>query len=116
TSSVTTPSGGHWLTLTSPSFNGNGSFFVNANPAGLAAGTYFGTVTISSAQSANGNVVIPVTLIVTTAPTAITLNRNGILFTTPTLGVDPASQTFTITNTGAGTLNWTLTAASTEGW
>jgi sugar lactone lactonase YvrE len=46
----------------------------------------------------------------------ISINRNRHYFQTTTVGVSPADQTFQITNAGAGTLNWTLTASSSGGW
>src|SRR5262249_26129134 len=50
----------NWLTLSPPS----GGLFVTASPAGLAAGTYNGAITIQSSQAVNHTVTIPVTMTV----------------------------------------------------
>lgn len=55
--SATTASGGNWLSAT----NSEGLIRVVANPSGMAAGSYAGTVTIAS-NGANAELRIPVTL------------------------------------------------------
>lgn len=64
---ASTPSG--WLStnMTGSTRTNNGTISVYANNAGLSAGTYRGSVTVSSAG--NPEIVIPVTLTVTAAPT-----------------------------------------------
>src|SRR5204863_2233949 len=51
---VTTPSGGNWLSLSQTNGTGNTTVSVTANAAGLTAGSYNGTITISSPQAASG--------------------------------------------------------------
>jgi len=77
---TSTASGGNWLkaSIVGPT---NGSFDVSVNTSGLAAGTYSGTVTVSSTAAA-GPVPIAVTLDVWTIP--------------PTYTAAPASLTFTV--------------------
>jgi hypothetical protein len=79
TTSVTTNSGGAWLTVsgrtsdtwtTAPS--GSTSESLSANPAGLSAGTYTGTVTVSAPAASNPTTTIPVTMTV----------RNALVITT----------------------------------
>jgi uncharacterized protein (TIGR03437 family) len=56
---ATATSSGTWLTAATA----NGGITVTANPTGLSPNTYTGTVTVAS-NAANGNVVIPVQLVV----------------------------------------------------
>jgi IPT/TIG domain. len=70
---VTTQSGGPFLAI---ALEGSGSFQfpypykLTANPSGLAAGTYNGTVVTSGSALSNDNKTIPVTLTVTSQPIA----------------------------------------------
>ncbi len=88
-----------------------------ANPSNLLEGTYPGTVTITGTNQATGQPVSnsPLTL-------GVTLNVNSI----PTIGLNPQSLSFTlaidtatsptsavsITNTGSGTLNWSVSSGA----
>jgi uncharacterized protein (TIGR03437 family) len=56
----TTTSGGGWLSATSSSTTTPASITVTANPAGLAAGSYRGAVTVSSSGASNGPLTINV--------------------------------------------------------
>jgi len=69
---VTTATGGAWLSVTPTSGTEPASLSVSVNPAGLAAGTYTGTITVSS-SSQNGATpaTINVTLSVSAAPTPV---------------------------------------------
>jgi len=66
TGSVTTPAGGSWLLVSSPSGPASAgspsSFFVGVTPGGLPAGQFSGTVTVTPTNGAPA-VVIPITLI-----------------------------------------------------
>lgn len=62
--SATTNSGGNWLTVTPASGTTPGTLSVAANPTGLAAGTYLGTVLVTSGGASNSPLSIPVTLVV----------------------------------------------------
>jgi len=63
--STTTPTGGTWLTAFPTVGTTSTTLFVSAFPAGLAAGTYNGTVTITSAAASNSPLSVPVTFTVT---------------------------------------------------
>jgi uncharacterized protein (TIGR03437 family) len=69
---ATTASGGNWLSVSPATGTEPGSISVSVNPTGLAAGTYAGTVTISS-SSQNGATAatVPVSLSVSAAPTPV---------------------------------------------
>lgn len=129
TSSVTinTPSGGTWLSVTpSGSFTppAQASVTAQANLAGLSAGTYIGTVTISAVDSVTnqsaGTAQIAVTLNVL-APCSAQAPSSGNLSFTSSVGSDPSPNTasFTISVTGNCAGNVTITPtidASGNGW
>jgi uncharacterized protein (TIGR03437 family) len=74
-SSVSSPAGGQWLSI---SLSGNAgstpqAVHVLANPSGLAAGVYQGTITASSTAAGVNPLAIPVSLTVIAAPLAITV-------------------------------------------
>jgi len=70
---ATTSSGGNWLSVT-----GGGTtpqiLTVTANPVGLVAGIYKGSVTITSSAPGTNPLVIPVTLTIVTGAPAITVS------------------------------------------
>lgn len=85
---------------------------VNASAAGLtvAGSPYTGIITVSDAAANNSPQAITVTLIVNpTGPVTIGLSTSSLAFTAVEAGPDPAPQTVDLTNTGGGTLNWTVT-------
>lgn len=115
TTSVGTTSGGSWLTATPPGGNTPQTISVTANPAGLAVGTYKGTVAIASAGASNSPQLVGVTLIVqsstskpnlSSAPTSLTFNASG------TTAIP--SQTLALSSSGAA-LNLTAAASTTTG-
>lgn len=99
-----TTSGGSWLSV-SPSSGttenaGTGTLVVTVTPAGLAAGNYAGTITLSSAGASNSPVSIPVTLAVTTAP-QVTATPSALAFNFQTSGATPAAQSITLSSTAS---------------
>ncbi len=113
TAAATTTSGGNWLAISKTSGTGNASLQVTADPKGLKAGTYQGTITLTAATLAGSPVTVPVTLTVTGQP-VLHVSATSLSIAT-TSGQDPAVQVVAITNTGGGTLNWTATAATSTG-
>jgi hypothetical protein len=82
---------------------------MSVNVAGLAAGTYNGTVTVSASGATNTPRTIPVTLTLTAAPTpTIGLSPSTVTFGAVQGGANPANQSLALSNTGTGTLNWTV--------
>ena len=59
--------GGAWLSVTPASGSTPATLTVTANPSGLAAGTYNGTVTVTSSGASNTPQTIPVKLVITTS-------------------------------------------------
>jgi hypothetical protein len=100
-------SGGTWLAATPVSGTAPGSVSVSVNPAGLAAGTYNGTVAITAASAANSPQNVAVTLIVSAAPT-ITVSPASLSFSFQTGGAALAAQTISVAGTG---LNYTVAAS-----
>lgn len=82
------------------------AFNFTASTAGLAAGTYTGTATVSNQQG--GSIMqVPLTLTVTSGNTAPTLGVSPTNMSfSATVGGNPASKTLSIANTGGGTFGW----------
>jgi murein DD-endopeptidase MepM/ murein hydrolase activator NlpD len=86
------------------------SMSISVNAAGLVAGTYSGTITITAAGTTGSPRTVDVSLTVTAPPPPPVLGVSPATFTfTSEQGSTPAGQTLTITNTGSGTLNWSAT-------
>jgi len=81
TAAVTTVSGGVWLGVTPTTGTTNGTLTISVNPAGLAAGTYSGAVTITAPGASNSPQTVVVTLTVTAVATpTIAVAGNGASF------------------------------------
>jgi hypothetical protein len=91
---VSTVSGGDWLS-TGGGFTTPGSLRVNVNPAGLAAGTYSGTVTLSSSGYASTS--IPVTFRVLAAP-VLNTQPSSLSFSYQQGTTAPLAQTVQLTS------------------
>lgn len=102
-----------WLNLSTASgttTTETDSISASVNLTGLAAGTYTAAIAVSAAGATNTPQVIPVSLTVNAAPTtspAIGLSQTNLAFTGTAGGTNPTNQSFTISNTGGGTLTWT---------
>jgi uncharacterized protein (TIGR03437 family) len=113
TSDTCAPANGSWLQATPA--NGN-SVTVSVNPLGLAADDYFGSVQIAAAGASNSPQVVTVLLHVLPAgqvpPPAA---PSGAVFVGTAGAANPAAQSYTLTNAGAGTLTYNSTV-STPSW
>lgn len=109
-----------WLNLSTTSgttTTETDSISVSVNLAGLATGTYTAVITITASGATNSPQTIPVSLTVATAPAtpaAIGLSRTNLTYTGTVGGTNPASQSFTISNTGGSPLAWT--ASDNAAW
>lgn len=109
-----TNGGGNWLTPATLQGVSDGEVdnILLTISAGLAAGTYGGTLTISDPDAVNSPQTITVNLTVLPAGDVrriIDVNRRSL--TVPTngsRGADPASVTFTIRNVNSPTMNYTI--------
>jgi len=102
-----------WLSLSPASGTGNGAVTATVATGTLTAGSYSGTITLSATGTAS--VTIPVALTITAAPVppAIGTSPTNLSFTAQQGGGDPTAQTVTISNTGGGTLSWSVSHDAT---
>lgn len=105
---------GVWTGSEMIAWGGNtGSGYLNTGgryqpPAGLTIGSYTGTVTVSDPAATNNPQTITVNLTVSTPSLSVSTSAINYTVATDTI------PTFTVTNTTAGTLNWTMT--SDQSW
>jgi uncharacterized protein (TIGR03437 family) len=116
TAAVSTTNGSAWLSVSPTSGTATpsnpASLTVTANPGTLAPGTYAGTISITGAGvTAN----VAVTLSVSSNSAVILISQSGISFTAVAQGGATPPQTFTIFNTGLGSISWTATVATLSG-
>ncbi|MBI2686161.1 MAG: hypothetical protein HYX27_07585 [Acidobacteria bacterium] len=76
---------------------------VTADPAGLRAGTYLGSITVTSGTT---RAAIPVNLTVRPNRGTILVSQTGLTFTAVAGGGAPTPQKLGILNIGSGTLTW----------
>jgi hypothetical protein len=100
-----------WLSATPASGSTPGNVSVSVNPSGLAAGTYTGNVTITSASASNSPKTVGVTLNVTAAP-ALNTNPASLTFAYQIGGSNPAAQMISLSSTG-GNVNYTTATSAT---
>jgi uncharacterized protein (TIGR03437 family) len=109
--SISSISGGSWLSLSPTSGTGNVTVTLTAKSVGLPLGSYSAVVLFSAPGTTNGSITLPVTLDVAAvllSATPSALNFSSIA------GTSPASQQLTIA-TNAGTLAWRASATTTSG-
>ncbi len=119
--SARTVSGGSWLAVTPTSGSATGaapvSLVVTANPAGLAPGTYSGSVIILDADGKS--LVVPVTMSVSSSGQLIRLSQRGLTFQGVLSGGVTPPQVISVVNAGQGTFAYTaraITAAGIPQW
>jgi uncharacterized protein (TIGR03437 family) len=115
TTSVATSSGGSWLAASPSSGTTPGTVSVSILPNTLAAGTYSGTVSVSSTGVSNSPVVVNVNLVVGAAPT-LSVSPGSLTYTYTLLsGTNPSSQTVSVTASGGAAIPFTAAASTTSG-
>ncbi|HYF00545.1 MAG TPA: hypothetical protein VEJ18_16615 [Planctomycetota bacterium] len=90
---------------------------VSVDVSGLAAGSYSTSLTFTATDGVGGPAALgsPRTVIVrlnVNDVPKISLSPASLVFDAPEGGPDPASQSLVLTNTGAGTLDWTASEAA----
>ncbi len=95
-----------WLSVTPGSGTAPGTLSVSVDVTGLAAGTYNGSVTVTSSGVTGSPATIPVTFTVTPPP-SLSVTPPSLSFTGSVGGANPAAKTLSLANTGGGTLNYT---------
>jgi len=119
----------NWMTVSptsgtlAPNVSAAVTVSINSTANTLAAGTYSDTATFTNTTNGSGNAVRSVDLTIS-APTPPPTPTPGALSVTPTTGLtasgnaggpfSPASQAYTLTNTGQSSINWT--ASATKSW
>src|SRR5271157_2250007 len=111
TATITTPAGARWLTLSQGSGQALPSspviLTVTADPTGLGAGTFTGTVSVTAGST---TLSVPVTMTVSALDQAIRLSQRGLFFTAVAQGGVIPPQTFAVLNIGTGVVAWTAKA------
>ena len=88
---------------------------IAAGANALAAGSYSDTVTFANTSNGVGNTTRTVGLTVIGSGALGLLPAGGVVSSGPVGGpFTPATQSYTLTNSGTGTLSWT--ASATQGW
>ena len=110
-------SGGGWLFLTD--FQGGSTpsspeVFVDPAPNGvpIPAGTYHGQVVVMAAANGSPKTVAITFIIDPPVASSVQLSNSFLYYEAVQGGAAPPAQTFTVTNGGSGTLNWSATAAT----
>jgi len=98
-----------WLAVTPTNGTTPANVTVTADTQGLAAGTYSGQILFTALGATNVSQTLSVTLTVTLPPPTLYLSDSNMGFTAVSGQAEPAAQTLTISNLGAGTISWTAT-------
>src|SRR5258708_5035907 len=106
TASVTTASGGPWLSVSNV---GTFNLSVSVNSSGLAAGAYSGSVIITSSSASNSPQTLPVTLTITGSTGAgVTASPPSLAFYAATGATSPTNPARALAVFGAGTISFTF--------
>ncbi len=104
-----------WLSVSPASGTAPSVTAVTANHSGLAEGTYYDTLVISSPDADNSPQRIPIQLDVISLPPQIAVSPTSFTISAVQGGANPADRFLYISNTQVGSvLNWTVTNSS--GW
>lgn len=118
TAAARTSAGSAWLSVTpangTVTATSTAPLNVTVNPAGLAPGTYTGSISVSG-SSGSGAINVPVTITISGALQTILLSQTGLTFTTVAGSGTAPPQGFGVLNTGQGSMNWTASASTISG-
>jgi uncharacterized protein (TIGR03437 family) len=92
----TSVTNGSWLTVNSSSSTTPAALAITVSPAGLAAGTYNATISITSAGATNSPIALPVSLVVSSKPTLVA-STTSLTFSAQAGAANPAGQSITLT-------------------
>jgi hypothetical protein len=115
TLSVAASSDSSWLLVSPASGTAPQTLQVSVNVSGLAASTYTGHITVTGTGAQGSPATITVTLTVTAPPPpqpVLSVSATSLSFTAVQGGANPAAGSVNITNTGTGTLTYSLTSDS----
>ena len=113
---TTSGGGGNWLSVSPASGNAPSTASVKVNLAGVLPGTYTGTITIASSSESvtNSGLTVSVTLTVASVTPIIGVTASSLSFAADA-GSNPLAQSFTVNNTGSGSLTWTASFSTSSG-
>jgi uncharacterized protein (TIGR03437 family) len=114
--STNTNSPSNWLLVSASTGTTSSMLSISANPSGLPAGTYMGTVTITATAPAtvtNTPQTIAVTLKIASTAT-LSVSANSLSFLQLLNGPTPATQSLTVSSS-AGAIAFTATATVNQG-
>ncbi len=109
-----TSTGQSWLTATPANGTAPGSIVVGVSTAGLAAGTYSGSVVITPLGATNTSQTIQVTLVVSNTALFV-LSPSTATFTASAGSVSSSFQTVVVTSTDGTALNFTVNSSTSTG-
>ncbi len=109
----TTGDNATWLTLSPLSGTNTGTVTASVNLAGLLSGSYTATVTVTATGATAKTVPVTLTVTGSTGSGTIGFSPANLAFSGTVGGTNPAAQSFALTNTGGGTLSWTLSDNAT---
>jgi uncharacterized protein (TIGR03437 family) len=96
-----------WLTVSPTTGTAPSTLTVGVRTAGLAAGSYSGTVTVNASGTAAQRIAVSLVIAPAQQAPAISLSTTQVKFSYTVGASSPPPQTVSITNSGGGTLNWT---------
>jgi len=100
-----------WLKVTPASGAAPSTLTVSVAVSGLAAGTYNGSIQISSAGASNTPVAVSVTLTLAPPP-SLAVSPQRLTFNYTVGASLPAAQSVSVMNTGGGSMSWTASAGA----
>ena len=103
-----------WLSVTPTSGQNSGTVTVTVSKTGLAAGTYKGTVSVSDTNASNSPQTVAITLTVGggTGTGTIKLSRSALYYGAVGNAIT-GPQSFLVSNTGSGVMNWSVSDNAT---
>ena len=109
---VSSPTGGKWLTITPASGSGNGTITLKADPTGLSAGMYAGTVTVKAGtDSASAQVFLR---ILGPSKPMVVVAPKSLVFTATAGVAAPSTRTINVNSKTTG-LTYAATATTAKG-
>ncbi|MBI3270169.1 MAG: discoidin domain-containing protein [Planctomycetes bacterium] len=103
----TATSNADFLSISPSSGTNNTTVTVTATRAGEPPGKQTGTITFTSIAPTPQTQFLTVTMDLTDTASVLTVAPTALAYST-LVGVNPATKTFTITNTGGGRMSWSL--------
>jgi hypothetical protein len=110
--SYTVSTSAAWLTATPATGSTPGTLSVGVNPSGLSAGTYTGTVTVTSTGAGNSPQKVNVTLTVNAGARSLTISPGTLSFSYQSGGSLPSSKSVTVGSNGSALSFTTATSAA----